>query len=225
MDIVKELFGLSDAGYRDFHARLVPNLSKECLIGVRTPALKNFAKNMPQSDAEAFLKKLPHKYYEENNLHAFLICNIKDFDRAVFEVERFLPYIDNWATCDSLRPRVFYKNAEKLLPYISKWIKSEHTYTVRFAIECLMCYFLDERFQERYLEKVANVKSDDYYVNMMIAWYFSFALVKQWDSALPYLEQNRLSPWVHNKTISKAHDSFRVSADKKEYLKTLRRKD
>ena len=220
MNIEKELFKLQDAEYRDFHARLVPNLEKEAIIGVRLPKLRALAKEL-KPQAEEFFKELPHRYYEENTLHAVLISEISDFDKCVEELDRFLPYVDNWATCDSMRPKSFKRNRKKLITHIEKWLGSSHTYTVRFAIGMLMTHFLDEDFDERYMEKVSSIKSDEYYINMMIAWYFQVALVKKWEFALPYLKEKRLPPRVHNKAIQKARESYRMTQEQKELLKSL----
>lgn len=219
----ERLFALQDSGYRDFHAKLVPNLDKEKIIGVRTPALRKFAKEFAKdSRAEEFISTLPHEFYEENNLHAFLIAEIKDFDRCAAEVSRFLPYVDNWATCDGLSPKAFAKNREKLLPLIDEWMRSKDVYAVRFGIGMLMTHFLDSDFKPEYLDKVAAVKSGEYYINMMAAWYFATALAKQYAAALPLFEEKRLDPWVHNKAIQKAAESFRVTEEHKAYLKTLK---
>lgn len=223
MDIQKELFKLQDKTYREFHAKLMPTIDKELIIGIRTPILRKFAgciKNT--SEAEDFLKNLPHKYYEENNLHAFLLETVKDFDTALYETEKFLPYIDNWATCDGFLPKIFSKNTEKLLPKIVVWLKSDEPYTVRYAIGLLMKLYLDEHFKEEYLSVVANIKSEHYYVKMMQAWYFATALVKQYDKSILYVENVRLEKWTHNKTIQKAVESYRIDKETKEYLKTLK---
>lgn len=223
MNIIEELFKMRDEGYKKFQAKLIPNISEDDIIGVRTPQLRTFAKRLKGSEEErAFLSALPHKYYEENNLHAFLISEIKNFDRCIFELNRFLPHVDNWATCDGMRPKCFRDNKEKLLIEIEKWMMSHHTYTVRFAIEMLMTYYLDLDFDEKYLYMVSNIKSDEYYVNMMIAWYFATALAKQQESAFPYIENERLPLWVRNKTIQKAVESYRISGELKEKLKSLR---
>lgn len=221
--VQETLFGLQDLKYRDFHARLMPTVDSELVIGVRTPALRKFAKEfskMPES--EIFLTQLPHKYYEENNLHGFLIAGMKDYDRCIREVDRFLPYVDNWATCDLMSPKIFKKHLPELLEQIKVWIASEHTYVVRFGIGMLMSFYLDEAFDERYLEMVSSVRSEEYYVNMMIAWYFATALAKQYECTLPYIEEKRLEKWTHNKTIQKAVESYRITADQKKYLKTLK---
>ncbi len=225
MDITKVLFKKSDRGYRDFHSKLLPTVDKSTIIGVRVPALKAIAKDLyREGDYESFTKVLPHKYYEQNNLHAFLICNIKDYDKCIAALESFLPYIDNWATCDSLRPACFAKNRNKLINNIDVWLNSAHTYTVRFGTGMLLTHYLDEDFDKAYLQKVADLKSDEYYVNMMSAWYFATALAKQWDSTIAFIEKNMLSDFVHNKTISKAIESFRITGVQKEYLRNLKRR-
>ncbi|MCQ2527990.1 MAG: DNA alkylation repair protein [Saccharofermentans sp.] len=219
----KELYKLQDGKYADFSAKLSPDMKREDFIGVRTPALKEMAKRMVKDGTGSeFIRELPHKYFEENQLHAFIISLEKDFDVAIKEVEKFLPYIDNWATCDQLRSKAFAKYPDRLLPYIDKWLTSRKTYTIRFGIGALMCYFLDDKFKSEYLSKVAAVKSDEYYINMMIAWYFATALAKQWEATVPYIEEYRLPEWVHRKTIQKAVESFRVSDEQKAYFKTFR---
>ena len=215
-----KLLEMSDKTYRDFSSKLMPTVDKETVIGVRMPLLRTLAKELFRDERKVeFLSALPHKHFEENNLHAFMVCEIKDFEECVEAVESFLPCVDNWSTCDSLRPKVFYKNAEKLLPYIRKWIKSSHPYTVRFGIEMLMLHFLDERFDEEYLRLVSAVKSEEYYVKMMVAWYFSTALAKQYDETLKVLKSGALDTWTHNKAITKAIESYRIPADRKESLK------
>lgn len=221
--IENELFAMQDSGYRDFHAALMPTIEKDTIIGVRTPALRKYAKTFADSpEAEVFLKDLPHRYYEENNLHGFMLCGMKDMERCLSELEAFLPCIDNWATCDMLRPKVFKKNQERLLPFIDKWLVSGETYTVRFAIGMLLSYFLDEEFKQEYPERVASIVSEEYYVQMMQAWYFATALAKQWDDVIPFIEQKRMSKWVHNKTIQKSVESYRITPAQKEYLRTFR---
>lgn len=218
--MLTELFELQDLKYRDFHAKLMPTVDKEKIIGVRVPQLRKMAKRVKGTmEAEAFLKKLPHEYYEENNLHAFLVEFIKDFDTALYETERFLPYIDNWATCDMFYPKVFKKNAELLMPKIEEWIKSDKTYTVRYAIGLLMR--MD--FKKEHMDMVSSVKSDEYYINMMIAWYFATALSFNYEEAAVYLSENRLSKWVHNKTIQKATESYRIDIDIKNILRGMKR--
>lgn len=219
----ERLFAMRDLGYRDFHAKLVPNIDKEKIIGVRTPALRKFAREFAKSPLAAeFLAALPHEYYEENNLHGFIIAGIRDFDECAEEISRFLPYVDNWATCDSLSPRVFAENRARLLPLIDEWLRSRDTYAVRFGIEMLMNHFLDEDFKPEYLAKVATVKSGEYYINMAAAWYFATALAKRYEETLPLFEEKRLDAWVHNKAIQKASESFRVTNEHKAYLRTLK---
>ena len=218
--ITSELFAMQDKEYRDFHARLMPNIDKDRIIGVRVPVLRAFAKKI-KPYAEDFLEELPHQYYEENNLHAYLVSEISDFDECIEKLNAFLPYVDNWATCDGMKPKSFKKNKEKLLPEIEKWLASSREYTVRFGILMLMTHFLDEEFDPKQLERVSRITSDKYYVNMMIAWYFQAALAKKWDFAVKYIEEKRLSDWVHNKTIQKANESFRITKEQKKYLKTL----
>ena len=225
MNIRETLSSLQDGKFAAFQARLIPNVAPECILGVRTPELRKLAKQLRgSSDAEAFLNTLPHEFFEENNLHAFLLCGIKDFERCVQAVEDFLPYVDNWATCDQLRPKAFARNRQALLPRIRSWLDSDRTYTQRFGIGMLMSHFLDEDFREEYLCWVSDIHSEEYYVNMMIAWYFATALAKQYRAALPYIEERRLGPWVHNKTIQKALESYRVSEEHKACLKTLKSK-
>lgn len=225
MNIRETLLSLQDGKFAAFQARLIPNVAPERILGVRTPELRKLAKQLRgSSDAEAFLNTLPHEFFEENNLHAFLLCGIKDFERCVQAVEDFLPYVDNWATCDQLRPKAFARNRQTLLPRIRSWLDSDRTYTRRFGIGMLMSHFLDEDFREEYLSWVSDIHSEEYYVNMMIAWYFATALAKQYRAALPYIEERRLGPWVHNKTIQKALESYRVSEEHKACLKTLKSK-
>ena len=223
MDIVKTLFEHQDIKYRDFQAALVPVIDKESMIGVRTPALRTIAKELNDTpEAQKLLKTLPHKYFEENLLHIFLISMIKDFDLCIEELEKFLPFIDCWPVCDQSSPKVFKKNHERLLPYIKRWLKSSHTYTARFAIRMLMNEFLDQDFLPEYLKLVADKKGSDYYLKMMKAWYFATALAKQYDAAVVFIENKSLDPWTHNKTIQKASESFRVSEEHKAYLRTLK---
>ena len=217
------MFALQDAGYRDFHAALMPTVDKALVIGVRMPALRALAKELKGTELAAdFMAALPHKYYEENNLHAALIGHIRDFQPCLTALERFLPYVDNWATCDMMNPRALAKDKAALLERIRLWLQSGHTYTVRFGMEMLMNHFLEEDFREEYPALVASVRSEEYYVRMMQAWYFATALAKQYEAAVTYLEQRRLGAWVHNKTIQKARESFRVSQEQKEYLKSLK---
>ncbi|MCC8049159.1 MAG: DNA alkylation repair protein [Clostridiales bacterium] len=223
--IQERLFELQDIKYADFQSNLTPTLSRERFIGVRTPELRALAKKLAAvRKIEEFMKELPHFYFEENQLHAFLIAEEKDFSVCLAELERFLPYIDNWATCDQLSPGVLKREPEKLLPYIKRWLDSSHIYTVRFGIGMLMRYFLDDRFEVNYAEQVAAIPSDrDYYISMMVAWYFATALAKQYDAILPFLEENKLDTWTHNKTIQKAVESYRILPERKAYLKTLKR--
>lgn len=213
------LFAMQDLGYRDFNAKLLPTVDPQKIIGVRVPRLRAMAKEIGIED----LGPLPHCYHEENMLHAFCIEGIKAFDRCITAVDMFLPYVDNWAVCDSLRPKCFKNHKEELLGHIERWLQSEHAYTVRFAIEMLMVHYLDEAFSERYPEIVMSVCSNDYYVNMMVAWYFATALAKQYDAVIGYLLHDRLPVWIHNKTVQKAVESFRITEEQKCYLRTLRR--
>ena len=221
--IREELFRLQDTGYRDFQMKLIPTAGPETMIGVRTPALRKYAKALVKAgQADEFLKNLPHTYFDENQLHAFILSELKDYDLCIEETDRFLPYVDNWATCDQLSPWIFKKNHARLSEKIPEWISSQETYTIRFGIGMLMQHFLDEDFDPAYPETVAGIRSGEYYVNMMIAWYFATALAKQYDTVLPYLEQRRLDLWTHNKTIQKAVESYRITAEQKEYLKSLK---
>ena len=223
--IQEELFMLQDKQYAVFQRKLLPTIDPTMIIGVRTPLLRAYAKKVAIMDTMYdFLRDLPHQYFDENQLHAFILSSEKDFDICLEEVERFLPYIDNWATCDQLSPKIFKKHLDELLPHIETWLMSEATYTIRFGIGMLMQYYLDDAFELRYADAVATVKSEEYYVNMMIAWYFATALAKQYDSILLYLKENRLDEWTHNKTIQKAIESYRISPEQKEYLKTLKRR-
>lgn len=217
------LFALKDPSYRDFQCKLMPTVPSETVIGVRTPALRAFAQQFAcMPEARAFLEDLPHTYYEENNLHAFLIERIGGLDDTLSALDRFLPYVDNWATCDMMRPKIFQKHPEALLKKIHEWLASGHTYTVRFAIGMLLSYYLDVYFRPEHLALAADIQSDEYYVNMMVAWYFATALAKQYDAALPYFEARRLAPWTHNKAIQKAIESFRVLDEHKVCLRALK---
>ena len=222
-EIVAELFRLQDKEYARMQAKIIPTVSPDRIIGVRTPALRDFAKSLSKDqDIGEFLSYLPHQYFDEDQLHAFVISLEKDFDKCMAEVDAFLPFIDNWATCDQLSPKAFKKEPEKLLPYIQIWIKSDKTYTVRFAIGLLMQHFLDEHFDLKYADEVAGIRSEEYYVRMMIAWYFATALAKQYELVLPYLEDKRLDDWVHNKAIRKSIESYRITDEQKAYLRTLK---
>lgn len=221
--ISEELFALQDTEYQVFQSKLMPTIPPETVIGVRTPLLRKRAKELAGTpQAESFLHDLPHRYYEENNLHAFLIEKIRDYDTALAETERFLPYINNWATCDCFCPKVFAKHKEELLISIRRWLGSDQTYTVRYAMGMLMRYYLDEDFQPEYLAWVAGVHSEEYYLNMIRAWYFATALAKQPDAALPWLTDRRLDVWTHNKTIQKAAESYRIPPEMKQQLRELR---
>ena len=221
--IRNELFSLRDLKYRDFQSRLIPSADADSMIGVRTPDLRKYARQLScREDIQGFLDELPHKYFDENQLHAFIVSEIKDYESCMAETERFLPYVDNWATCDQMSPKVFKKHKPELLKKIKKWIESDKTYTIRFAIEMLMEHFLDEDYDPSYPEMAAAVRSEEYYVNMMRAWYFATALAKQYETILPYIEQQRLDTWTHNKTIQKAVESYRITGEQKKYLKTLR---
>lgn len=222
-DVQGRLFALQDLEYRNFHSRLMPTVDKEHIIGVRTPALRKLAKDLAkEGQYMQFLDLLPHKYYEENNLHGFFIEGIRDYADCVKRLNEFLPFVDNWATCDLMSPKIFKKHKKELLTEIQGWLASEDTYTIRYGINMLMTHYLDEDFQEEYLQWVSKLHSQEYYVNMMIAWYFATALAKQRESAIIYIEEKRLEPWTHNKAIQKAVESFRISPEDKAYLKTLK---
>ena len=222
-DIVTYLLKMQDTAYRDFQAGLCPNLNKDKIIGVRTPIVRKFAKEISKKDdLDDFLKNLPHNYYEEDNLHAFIIESFKDFDECVRALDDFLPYVDNWATCDGLRPKCFKNNKDKLLPKALGWVGDDRVYVRRFGIGVLMNHFLDGDFEDRFLEIVSAIRSDEYYINMMRAWFFATALAKQYNEAIAYIENGRLDKWTHNKTIQKAVESYRITPEQKEYLKTLR---
>jgi len=223
MSIYERLLSNKDEKYKDFQSKLVPNIDKETIIGVRTPQMREIAKKVfGTQEADTFIQVLPHQYYEENLIHFFIISKIKDFDECVKEVEKFLPYINCWPVCDQATPMVFKKNHAKLLPLIKKWIKSDHVYTARFGIRMLMNEFLNEDFKEEYLEIVSSKKGNDYYLKMMIAWFFATALAKQYDATIKYIEERRLDPWIHQKTIQKAIESYRVSDEHKEYIKNFK---
>jgi 3-methyladenine DNA glycosylase AlkD len=222
-NIKSRLFELQDLKYKEFQCKLMPTVNPETVIGVRTPELRTLAKELSKvPETMEFLSILPHKYYEENNLHSFIICTIKDYNKAVEEVDKFLPYVDNWATCDQMSPKIFGKHLSELYTKIQEWLRSDQTYTVRFGIGMLMGFYLDESFTPEVLELVSQVRSEEYYVNMMIAWFFATALAKQYDATVPYIQSRRLDKWTHNKTIQKAIESYRVSDEKKAYLKGLK---
>ena len=221
--IREELFRLQDTEYRDFQKKLIPTADPDAVIGVRTPELRKYAAQLVKNEeVSEFLSDLPHRYFDENQLHAFIISEIRDFDRCVREVIRFLPYVDNWATCDQMSPKVFRKHKGELLPHIREWMDSGETYTVRFGIGMLMQHFLDGDFRPEYPEWVARIRSGEYYINMMVAWYFATALAKQYDQVLPFIVNRRLDDWTHNKTIRKAVESYRIAPEQKEYLKSLK---
>lgn len=223
-NIIREnLFRMKDEEYRLFQAKLIPTVNADNIIGVRTKFIRDYAKKLiKENNYQAFLDDLPHKYFDENQLHAFIISELKQYDKCITHLNKFLPYVDNWATCDQTSPKVFKKNLDKLLKEIMIWINSKKAYTIRFGINMLQKYFLDENFKEEYLKLVAGIKSDEYYVNMMISWYFSTALVKQYDKTIPFFENKVLDFWVHNKSIQKALESFRITKEKKDYLRKLK---
>ena len=223
MDVYEELLAQQDIRYKEFVAKLIPNIAKESIIGVRTPAMRQIAKKFFGTQvAQTFLKTLPHTYYEENMIHFFLISLIKDFDECINEVEKFLPLVDCWSVCDQSSPKVFKKHHQQLLPFIKQWIASTHVYTARFGIRMLMNEFLEEDFKSEYLDLVSAKRGDDYYLKMMVAWYFATALAKQYEESIKIIENKKLDSWTHNKAIQKAIESFRVSAEHKQYLKTLK---
>ena len=224
--IREELFRRQDLKYREMQIRTIPTVKAEAIIGVRTPELRAMAKELSrEEEIEVFLNDLPHLYFEENQLHAFILSGMKDYAGCLDRLEKFLPYVDNWATCDQMSPKVFKKHRQELLVYIREWICSGEIYKIRFAVGMLMEHFLEEDFAIEYMEMVAGIRSGEYYVNMMVAWYFATALAKQYDAALPYLEDRKLDTWTHNKTIQKAVESYRISTEQKTYLKTLKIKN
>ena len=222
-EIREELFRLQDTAYRDFQSKIMPTVDAKTTIGVRTPELRRLAKQLAKrEDVGLFLDDLPHAYFDENQLHAFIVSELRDYETCLREVERFLPYVDNWATCDQMSPKVFKKHRVELLGPIRQWISSDATYTVRFGVGMLMEHYLDDDFDPAYLDMVAAIESEEYYVRMMVAWYFATALAKQYDAAIPYLEERRLEPWTHNKAIQKAIESRRISPEQKDYLRGLK---
>ena len=224
MKIQKELFSLQDKEYMKFLSKLTPNVSEDTIIGVRIPEIRKLAKKLVKNNEyEDFLKELPHKYYDENLLHGAIISESKDFEKCIKLLDNFLPFVDNWAVCDTISPKIFKKYKKELIEKIKEWSQSDKTYTCRFGVEMLMTHFLDEDFKKEYLEMVADIHSEEYYVKMVVAWFFATALAKQWDYAVIYLEDNRLDVWVHNKTIQKARESLRISLEKKEHLKKLKK--
>ena len=214
---------MQDEQYHSFQSKLIPTVEQDTVIGVRTPELRKLAKQMvKRDDVYTFLNELPHQYYDENQLHAFIVSEIKDFKCCVEEVCKFLPYVDNWATCDQMSPKIFKKHRQELLTFIREWIVSDRTYTVRFAVGMLMVHFLDEDFDLIYPEMVSKIRSDEYYINMMVAWYFATALAKQYEEVLPFIEERRLDSWTHNKAIQKSVESSRITQEQKIYLKSLK---
>ncbi|MCQ2506557.1 MAG: DNA alkylation repair protein [Lachnospiraceae bacterium] len=222
-EVQQELLKMEDCEYKTFSSNLMPGVDFEKVIGIRIPKLRKYAKELvKREDIDDFLLTLPHKYHEENNIHAFILEQCRDFDKTIGMLNSFLPYVDNWSTCDSMKPKAFKSHKKELWPEIKKWIASEHAYTIRFGIEMLMSFYLDENFDEEQANLVCAIKSDEYYVNMMIAWYFATALAKQWDRIIPYIVEKRMTSWCHNKTIQKARESFRISKEQKEYLNKLK---
>ena len=222
-EIRGELFAMQDEKYRDFQVKLIPSAEPDTVIGVRTPQLRKYAGQLlKREDVSAFLDDLPHRYFDDNQLHAFIISGIKDYERCINEVIRFLPYVDNWATCDQMSPKIFKKHRKELLENVELWLSSKETYTVRFGIGMLMEHFLDEDYDTNYPEMVAAVRSEEYYINMMIAWYFATALAKQYETVIPFIENKRLSDWTHNKAIQKAVESYRITQEQKDYLRGLK---
>ena len=224
IDIIRQkLISMSDEKHRDFSSKLIPEIDKETVLGVKIPLLRQYAKELLKSgQVHGFMACLPHKYHEENSLHACIIAELKSYDETVAALDKFLPFVDNWATCDIMTPKSFKKNTARLISDIDRWLSSQHTYTIRFAIGMLMAFFLDDEFKEEYLQRVGEIKSSEYYVNMMRAWFFATALAKQYDSSVKYIETSRLDTWTHNKTIQKAVESYRVPPDRKEYLKRFK---
>lgn len=221
--IQKALFDNQDKEYRVFQQKLMPGIELKNIIGVRLPVIRKIAKeNAKTEDAKKFLDSLPHKYYDENQLHGFLINQIKDYDECIKRIDEFLPYVDNWAVCDSINPKMLSKHKEELIKDIKRWVSSKETYTIRHGIHMLMAFFLDSDFKKEYLEIPAKIVSEEYYVNMMIAWFFATALAKRWDATITYIEEKKLPVWVHNKTIQKAIESYRVNEEHKQYLRTLK---
>lgn len=225
MNLLDRLNELKDEEYAKFQAKLTPTVEANLFIGVRVPVLRSFAKEyIKEKESYTFLKTLPHKYYDENMLHSLLISNIKNYDEVISLLDAFLPYVDNWAVCDIMSPKVLNKHKDKLIEKIKEWISSTHSYTIRFGIEMLMSFYLDKDFKKEYLD-LAVITSEEYYVKMMVAWFFATALAKQWDDTIEIIKNNRLDVWTHNKTIQKARESYRVSEENKAYLLTLKRKD
>ena len=227
-EITEQLITMKDEVYKNFHGKLMPTINPDTILGVRVPLLRKFSNQLSKSfskeEIERFMNELPHRYYEENNIHAFLIEKINDYEECIAALDKFLPYVDNWATCDMMNPKIFKKNTQKLFDKIEEWMSSSHVYTIRFGIGMLMRFYLDDNFSTQYLDMVANIVSDEYYVNMMKAWFFATALAKQYEATLPYIQQNRLDIWSHNKAIQKAIESFRVPKEHKDELRSYKRK-
>ncbi len=222
-EIIENLFQMQDTKYREMQLKTIPSLDPERIIGVRTPELRQYAKELSgRPEIGEFLSDLPHKYFEEDQLQAFIISGIKDYESCMKELESFLPYVNNWATCDQMSPKVFKKHRPEMLTHVKKWLRSKETYTIRFGVGMLMEHFLNEDFDVAYPELVSKLRSEEYYVNMMIAWYFATALAKQYESILPFIEQRKLDTWTHNKAIQKAIESYRITPDQKEYLRSLK---
>ncbi|MBO4911431.1 MAG: DNA alkylation repair protein [Butyrivibrio sp.] len=222
-EIREELHKHQDLKYRDLQIKILPSVKPEAIIGVRTPELRKYAKQLSKrEDIQEFLDDLPHKFFDEDQLHAFILSEMKDYEKCIGRLEIFLPHVNNWATTDQMSPKVFKKHRAELLKYINKWIKSKKPYTIRYGIGMLMEHFLEEDFDIKYPETVASVRSEEYYVNMMIAWYFATALAKQYDAILPFIENRKLDVWTHNKAIQKSVESYRITPEQKTYLKTLK---
>ena len=222
-ELQKKLFSMQDIKYKEFHSKLIPTINPDDVIGVRSPQLRKLAAEISKdSGIDSFLHELPHEYYEENNLHAFIVAGFRDYDKALKYTEDFLPYIDNWATCDAFAPKAFEKRRAEFLPVVKRWIASDKVYTVRYGIGMLMRHYLDEGFKPEYPDKVAAIRSEEYYVNMMRAWYFATALAKQYEKILPFLEEQRMDIWTHNKTIQKSIESYRITQEQKDHLRILR---
>ena len=222
-DIGEQLLALRDPGNAAFQARLTPGIDRDRFLGVRTPEIRKLAKALRGSpEAAEFMERLPHDYFDENNLHAVLVEQIKDFDACIHALDCFLPFVDNWATCDIMSPKCFKKHLPELLPHIRRWMESNHTYTCRFGIGMLMRWYLDDAFDPKYLDWVATLRSEEYYINMMIAWYFATALAKQYAASLPFIQNKKLAPWTHNKAIQKAIESYRIPPEQKALLREMR---
>ena len=222
-EIRDELKKLADEKYREMQKTIIPTADPDSIIGVRTPELRKMAKALvKRDDIDEFLSDLPHKSFDENQLHAFVLSEMKDYDACMEKLNAFLPYVDNWATCDQMSPKIFKKHKAELLKQVKVWLKSKETYTVRFGIGMLMEHFLDDDFDPAYPKMVSRIRSEEYYINMMIAWYFATALAKQYDAVIPYIEEKKLADWTHNKAIQKSVESYRITDEQKAYLKTLK---